>query len=167
MKGRKEACLPAREPTSFMCWLLVFILVCHLKSPSWKVERVLWRPRVRVWIATWLTRIARPGEMPPVPAALLSRAPILFSSARVRESTAFSVPDFCLSSARRMKYFLWRCRKSSSSTSTVGSEHSLLEHVNFHRLLHLGGVFLDQQQWMLLSLRHGGVSVCVCTELLI
>lgn len=95
VKGWKEACLPAREPTSFMCWLLVFILVFHLKSPSWKVERVPWRLRVRVWIATWLTRIARPGEMPPVPAALLSRAPILFSSARVRESTAFSVPDFC------------------------------------------------------------------------
>lgn len=37
------------------------------------------------------------------------------------------------------------------------SDHSLQEHANFHRLLCLGGVFLGQQQQMLLSFRNGGM----------
>ena len=141
--GWKEAWLPAGEPTFFTHWLLVFILACHLKSPSWKVERVHWRLRMRVWIATLPTRIACQGETPTS----------LCTSAQLKSPFCCPAQDtwvlclqcsWLLSSASQMKYFLWPCHTFVSSTFTVGFEHSLLEHANFHRLLHLGGVFLDQ-----------------------
>lgn len=62
--GWKEFWLLVGEPTCFTYQLLVFILVCRLKCPSSKVERVRWRLRVRVWTATQLTQIACPGELP-------------------------------------------------------------------------------------------------------
>lgn len=67
VNGLEGSLLPAGEPTSSTYQLLVFILVCHLKCPSWKVEGVCWRLRVRVWIATQLTRIACQGETPTSP----------------------------------------------------------------------------------------------------
>lgn len=67
--GWKEAWCLVGEPTFFISWLLGFILVWHLKCPGWKVERVHWMLRVRVWIATWLTQIAHPGEISESPCA--------------------------------------------------------------------------------------------------
>lgn len=115
---------------------------------------------MRVWIATQLTGIARPGEIIPSPCmdtqpefpfcslasgckAPMPSAYLIFLLSKLNEVLSLTLPQVF------------------SCTSAIGSEPSLLQHANFHRLLYLRGAFLDQQQLIVLSSRNG-VSVCIC-----
>lgn len=97
---------------------------------------------MRVWIATQLTGIARPGEILPSP--FMDTQPefpfsSLASGCRALMPSAYLI--FLLSKLNEVLSLT--LLQVFSCTSAVGSEHSLLQHAIFHRLLCLRRVFLD------------------------